>query len=161
MIRTTDSFYLLTPEEALTRACQRDLWLLLKVPAGLSLIWSFFAPQTWKALVLLVATIVCGFLTPCPAGPELLESHLWITALSQMVMIAGVFWYMIYLAGYLSSPGWRSKAIAATMVLLFFPLMLVAALASGLIVSVLGVPLEAIWDLQDRWAPFESWRIRQ
>lgn len=161
MSDSSNSFILLTPGEAVARAVHVEPWMWLKAPAALYLIWSFFAPQIWKTFVLLIANVVCVFVEPCPAGPGLSGSSLWIMALSQIFIIIGMFWYGVYLGAYLLSPGWRSKAVFVTLLLLFLPLMIITAIASGVIVSWLGVPLDAIWDLQDRWAPFESWRIKQ
>ena len=73
-------------------------------------------------------------------------------------MIAAVTHYVTYTLAFLSLPGWRNKALASLGLILFFPLLVLVALVSGLLLEKLGMPIFDIFELEDRYVPIAAWR---
>lgn len=149
----------ISPDEAAERAFARDRWLWLKLPVGLYLLWSFFLPQLWKLILLLVAGIRCAYIVPCSVGEGVSDFHLWFSLVTMALVFYGVAWYSIYFAGFLSSPGWLAKTLAAGLILLFPFLVILLGVLTMLLGDLFRVPQEAIWAYLDRHALLGSWKI--
>lgn len=149
----------MSPDQALDSLVARNMWLLLKVPLLLYLVWAFFLPGLWKIALLLIASVACAFVSPCIVGDRVNDFQLWFMVISQALVLWIVFWYVAYVLAYLQRNSFTSRLVGACGVLLSPVVVIGAALLVGLVGMMLGIPHEDFWAFFDRWTPVESWRV--
>jgi hypothetical protein len=148
-------------DNAFSLAFQRDLWIWVKAPLWLLLVFLFYAEAIWKAGTLLVGSLSCHFVYPCIAGSGISEGSLWAAFLFRFFLIVGVTWYVTYTLAWLSLPGAKFK-LAASIAALLFPMLLIVGVVIGALgLERVGIPMEQIASFEQRYAPFDSWRQHQ
>ena len=141
------------PYDAFDLAFKRDPWIWLKAPLILGMVWLFYLPQTWKLCVLLVTCIISWFIVVNPIGEMVSSYHI-------LLMLAGIgfsvwllFWYMVYVLAYISSPGWENKLIAISGLVIFPVIVIGLPIIIGFLFEKIGVPQEEIFLYIDKWTP--------
>lgn len=148
----------LSRDEAFILAFKKDWWLWLKIPLWLFLAWTFFLPQLYKICVLLIVSIVCAFVFPCPIGGNITNFHLALMLFAAILICFIVLWYAIYVIAFLCKPGWNNKLIAISGAIIFPFILIALAFIVGTGFTLLGIPQEEIWAYVDKWIPFKSWK---
>jgi len=148
----------MSPDRALDSLLTRNVWLILKVPLLLYLVWAFFLPGLWIGL-LLVASTVCAFVSPCIVGDRVTGFQLWFMVISQGAVLYLMFWYAVYALAYVEDKGIGRRLIGVTGLLLSPVVVIGTALVVGMVGALLGIPYEEFWAFFDRWTPIDSWTV--